>query len=145
MPLDLPVLDAHVHFWDPSRLEYPWLASVESLRRAFLPADLDQARGDVHLDAMVFVECDAAAAAAAAEVDFVEELAEDEPRIQAIVAHAPLELGDAVRPVLSGLRDRPLVKGVRRLLQDEPVSLLQAIGGAVILYGIWIARPRTGG
>lgn len=118
-----PIVDSHVHFWDPSRLEYPWLASVESLRRAFLPADLDQARGDVHLDAMVFVECDAAAAAAAAEVDFVEELAEDEPRIQAIVAHAPLELGDAVRPVLSGLRDRPLVKGVRRLLQDEPDPL----------------------
>lgn len=35
--------------------------------------------------------------------------------------------------------------GFAWLLQDEPVSLLQAIGGAVILYGIWIARPRTGG
>jgi drug/metabolite transporter (DMT)-like permease len=33
--------------------------------------------------------------------------------------------------------------GFAWLLLDEPVSLLQALGGAVILYGIWVARPRT--
>jgi drug/metabolite transporter (DMT)-like permease len=32
--------------------------------------------------------------------------------------------------------------GFAWVLQDEPVSVLQAIGGAVILGGIWIARPR---
>ena len=33
--------------------------------------------------------------------------------------------------------------GFAWVLQGEPVSLLQAIGGAVILCGIWIARPRS--
>lgn len=33
--------------------------------------------------------------------------------------------------------------GFAWLLQGEPVSVLQAIGGAIILCGIWIARPRT--
>ena len=33
--------------------------------------------------------------------------------------------------------------GFAWVLHDEPVSLLQAIGGAVILGGIWIARPRN--
>jgi drug/metabolite transporter (DMT)-like permease len=33
--------------------------------------------------------------------------------------------------------------GFAWMLQGEPVSLLQAIGGAIILCGIWIARPRT--
>lgn len=32
--------------------------------------------------------------------------------------------------------------GFAWVLQDEPVSVLQAIGGAVILAGIWVARPR---
>lgn len=32
--------------------------------------------------------------------------------------------------------------GFAWVLQDEPVSLVQAVGGAVILCGIWIARPR---
>ncbi len=29
------------------------------------------------------------------------------------------------------------------ILLDEPVSLLQAGGGLVILCGIWMARPKT--
>jgi drug/metabolite transporter (DMT)-like permease len=33
--------------------------------------------------------------------------------------------------------------GFAWILQGEPVSALQAIGGAVILGGIWIARPRS--
>ena len=32
--------------------------------------------------------------------------------------------------------------GFAWVLQNEPVSVLQAVGGAVILGGIWIARPR---
>lgn len=32
--------------------------------------------------------------------------------------------------------------GFAWVLHDEPVSVLQAIGGAIILGGIWIARPR---
>jgi drug/metabolite transporter (DMT)-like permease len=33
--------------------------------------------------------------------------------------------------------------GFAWVLQGEPVSLLQAIGGAIILCGIWIARPSA--
>lgn len=33
--------------------------------------------------------------------------------------------------------------GFAWLLQGEPVSALQAVGGAIILGGIWIARPRN--
>jgi drug/metabolite transporter (DMT)-like permease len=34
--------------------------------------------------------------------------------------------------------------GFAWVLQSEPVSLIQAIGGAIILTGIWVARPRAG-
>jgi drug/metabolite transporter (DMT)-like permease len=33
--------------------------------------------------------------------------------------------------------------GFAWMLQGEPVSALQAVGGAIILGGIWIARPRS--
>jgi len=32
--------------------------------------------------------------------------------------------------------------GFAWVLQNEPVSPLQALGGAIILFGIWVARPR---
>ena len=34
------MIDAHVHFWDPDRWDYPWLDEVPPLRRPYLPADL---------------------------------------------------------------------------------------------------------
>jgi L-fuconolactonase len=41
------VIDAHHHFWDPSRYSYPWLQgdALEPIRRPFGPADL---RGELH-------------------------------------------------------------------------------------------------
>ncbi len=47
------------------------------------------------------------------------ELARATPRIAAIVAHAPVERGVAVRPFLEALASLPLVRGVRRLIQGE--------------------------
>ena len=31
-----------------------------------------------------------------------------------------------------------------RVLLNEPLGILQTLGGMLILFGIWIARPRTG-
>lgn len=35
--------------------------------------------------------------------------------------------------------------GFAWVLQNEPISLVQAVGGAIILAGIWVARPRADG
>ncbi len=114
------VIDSHVHFWDPSTLPYPWLASVPRLNRSFLPSDLAADAGTVAIEALVFVEAGREPDRNLDEARWVTRLAEREPRIQAIVAHAPLELGAAVESDLAALASLPLVKGVRRLLQDEP-------------------------
>jgi L-fuconolactonase len=53
------------------------------------------------------------------EVTWVTELAQVEPRIQGIVAFAPLEVGAAIADYLEKLKAFPLVKGVRRLIQSE--------------------------
>ena len=53
-----------------------------------------------------------------AEVAWVEQLA-GPPAVAGIVAHVPLELGTEAGPALRRLAARPLVKGVRRNIQDE--------------------------
>ena len=50
-----PIVDTHVHLWDPVHLNYPWLADVEKLNRAFLTADYREHCADVVVDQMVFL------------------------------------------------------------------------------------------
>jgi L-fuconolactonase len=115
-------VDTHVHFWDPTELRYDWLATVPAINRPFLPADLLDAASDLQLEKIVFVQADAAPEQAIDEAAWVSKLAVDEPRIAGIVADARLEWGEAARPQLEGLSTYPLVKGVRRLIQSEPLG-----------------------
>lgn len=115
------VLDSHVHFWDPHRLRYPWLAGEPALNRTFLPADLSTARR-TDAGGIVVVEADRLSEEAVAEVDWLTGLASAGAPVRGIVAHVPLERGIACRPTLAELADRPLVVGVRRLLQDQPTG-----------------------
>lgn len=114
----LQVIDTHVHFWDPERLTYPWLADEPMLRRRFSPADL--LPGAHRLTGAVFVEAGRRDDQALDEVHWVEQLAADWPLLCGVVAHAPLEHGDKVAGHLAELGRHPLVRGVRRNTQDEP-------------------------
>jgi L-fuconolactonase len=115
------LVDAHVHLWDVDRHAYPWLVASPTLNQSYGIDRFEAERGDIEVDKIVFIECTGFAdhAVAREEVRWVEALAQQSPRLQAMVAHAPLEQGDAVRPHLEWLTSQPLVRGVRRLLQDE--------------------------
>ena len=119
MKLPDSIVDAHVHFWNPQRLNYPWLASVPALNYAFLPDDYSAVTKTTSVGKMIFVECCCEPAQNRDEAKWVSELAARETRIKGIVAHAPLECGGAVRDELAALAQFPLVKGVRRNLQGE--------------------------
>jgi L-fuconolactonase len=115
----LSMVDSHVHLWDPAQLRYPWLDALPPLNRAFLPADFPATTPATSVDKIIFVESGVNPAQSLAETDWISELAKREPRLKGIVAHAPLEKGEAVRAELKALADRPLVRGVRRNLQGE--------------------------
>lgn len=108
------VVDGHLHLWDRSRLQYPWLDQEPALPWSFLPADLD---GTVA--AAIVVQADCVAAEGIAEARWIDDLARTWPLIQGFVAFAPVERGDGVEPWLAELADIPVTCGVRRLLQDE--------------------------
>ncbi len=115
---DFPIIDSHLHLWDPRQLHYPWL--FDPLDRPFLPTDFRAASAGVKVEAMVFLECDAAIDQAFAEAEAVLSWAKEEPRIAAMVCNAPLETGDAARPALEQLAATDKVRGVRRIYQNQP-------------------------
>lgn len=117
--IDTPIVDTHVHLWDPSRLRYPWHATAPAMDRPYLLDDYRQACGPLAIERMVFLECDCDHAQNRDEVAMITELAAVEPRLEGIVAFAPLENGGAVRDELAALAANPLVKGIRRITQQE--------------------------
>ncbi len=117
-PPDVPVVDSHVHFWDPKQLRYGWFNGT-SLDRAFLPGDLRTAASGLPVEQIVFVEAGAHPADNIREVSWVAGFGEENPRIGAIVANAALEDGVEAENTLARLMASPLVKGVRRNLQGE--------------------------
>jgi L-fuconolactonase len=114
------IIDSHLHLWDPAQLRYPWLDAVDALRRPFLRGDFDAAAADVAIEAMVFVQCEAAFDAFEAEADWMAGQALADPRIKAMIAWAPLETGRAVAADLARLARHAILRGIRRIIQFEP-------------------------
>jgi L-fuconolactonase len=116
----VPIIDAHVHLWNPDILNMPWLEDVPALRRPFGLQQYREQTRRLPIAGMVYVEVGVDPRQALGEAYRVVELAREEPRLQAIVAAAPVELGTSVRGHLEALSAlSPLVKGVRRNIQDE--------------------------
>lgn len=128
MPTNFPIIDAHVHLWDPAQFSRPWLAGDALLDQRYDLAAYAIAARDLLVEGIVFVETAVAPEAALAEAQTIAALAAEHTLIQGIVAAAPLEAGDAVRGHLANLAALgPIAKGVRRNLQDEsdPAYCLQ--------------------
>jgi L-fuconolactonase len=146
----LRVIDAHVHFWDPSVLRYPWLSGEAALAASFRPADYAPLTSD-ELDAVVFVEANVAPGQAADEVAWVNDLARAEPRIAGIVAF--LDLLDEPRreASLAELRQAPRVVGVRHNIQHQPAGFalqpsfvrgVQAVGASQLPFDLCITADQ---
>ena len=120
--VDFPIVDTHVHLWDPNHLRYSWLDGIPLLNQRYLLEEYRQACGAVQVEQMVFVQCECDAGQHVQEAEWVSSLARQDGRIRGIVANAPLERGAAVDEDLEVLAAIPLVKGIRRLLQSEDAA-----------------------
>ena len=132
---DFPIIDAHLHLWDPARLDYAWIKGKPLFDRPYHVEDYVRDLGHVQVEAMVFLECYADFTSGRGqyveEVEFVEEEARRDPRIMAIVPMAPLEKGKHAEPVLSDMAQfHPAVKGIRRIVEfdADPRALMLSTG-----------------
>jgi L-fuconolactonase len=112
------VIDAHLHFWNPGLLHYPWLTRIPALQRAFLPEHFAPlANGSV--DGVIVVEANCEPTEAMAEAEFVDGLAAREPRVLASVASVDLLDEEARGPTLRRLAHRDRVAGIRHNIQGH--------------------------
>ncbi|SFZ86774.1 L-fuconolactonase [Devosia enhydra] len=119
-----PIIDAHLHVWDQTRLRYSAFEGSELFGHPYHVEDYHAACGDLEIEAMVFLECYAdfwdGGGQYLDEIAFVEDEARRDPRIRGIVPMAPLEWGEKALPMLETMRDRhPAVKGIRRIMEFD--------------------------
>jgi len=120
--MSLSFVDTHVHFWDTARIPHPWLVEVPDIAGAHTPAELLAEAGRQPPRNIVFVEASAHPSQGLAEVRWVEELAVRHARqltIGGIVAFVAVDRDVETESALDALRARPLVRGVRHLIQGE--------------------------
>ncbi len=114
---DEPVIDAHVHLWDPGRFRMPWLDDNARLNRAFGPTEFARATDGLSVEAVVYVQVDVTPAYGLLEARWA---AAQGTLVAGIVAYAPIEDGATARTYLEALLQiDPRIKGVRRLIQSE--------------------------
>ena len=116
---DFPIIDSHLHVWDPDHLRYPWLDEIPLLNKSYLLADYDEATSHLSIEKMVFLQCECLPAQCEQEAQWVTELTTKDSRIQGIVPFAPLERGEEARVIIERFSKNPLIKGIRRIIQFE--------------------------
>jgi L-fuconolactonase len=118
---EFPIIDAHVHLWDPTHFRMPWLDGNELLNKPYGLAEYREQTAGVAIEAMVYLQVEVTPAYALLEARWAAKCAAEDPRLGAIVAWAPVEDGEQVRSYLDALVaiDHRIV-GVRRIVQSEP-------------------------
>jgi L-fuconolactonase len=147
------VIDAHIHLWDPTVLQYPWLDSDPDLRRPFLPVDLHRSGG---AGGWVMVQAEAGHDPGRhdlAELEWIAGLAASDPSVRGMVVRAPLELGRAASDQLDRAAANPLTVGIRRLIQDEPAGFarhpsfidgVRAVGEVGLPFDVCVRAAERG-
>ncbi len=119
-----PIIDAHVHLYDPSVMAFPWMEGVPTLNAPHGLTDFARSIEGVAVEGLVFVEVDAAPGRHLDEARWVEAHCRNDPRLRGIVASMPLEGGPAaVEADVAAFAQLPHARGVRRLLErhdEEP-------------------------
>jgi L-fuconolactonase len=113
-------IDAHHHFWRYTPEEFGWIDdSMATIRRDFLPPDLEQAILATGIDGVVSVQ----ARTSLEETDWLLSLAARHELIRGVVGWAPLS-SSGVGQLLETLVASPKLRGLREVCQGQPRGFL---------------------
>jgi L-fuconolactonase len=118
--IDFPIIDSHIHLLDQKRFGYAWASGAPALKRDWSPDDLAACARPHVIEGFVFVEVDVDMPQYLAEAEWVDGLAKHDKRVLAGVASLPLERGKAIEPEIERLAKLGAIRGVRRLIQNQP-------------------------
>jgi L-fucono-1,5-lactonase len=143
-------IDAHHHFWDPARADYPWLTDeLAAIRRRFGPEDLAPLAARAGIDRTILVQT----RSSLEETREFLATAADHELIAGVVGWVDLTdpgVGDVIAGVRDGAGGSRLL-GIRHQVHDEPdpawlrrpevESGIDAVGAAGLAYDL-LVRPR---
>jgi len=126
---DLPIIDAHQHFWNLATGDYPWLSPDEAvsfrygdygaIKKDFLVADYRASAANQNIVNTVHMEAEWNPTDPVAESRWLSNLSAKEGLPGALVAQAWLDRED-VEEVLAGQAGHPLVRGIRQKPKAAP-------------------------
>src|SRR5438132_8919970 len=118
----IPIIDAHQHFWDPTRNYHPWLSDepmipfrygdYSAIRRPYLTPDYFADAGHHRVVKTVYVETEWDPGDPVAEITYVHGLARETGFPNAVVAHARLHEPQAAE-LIATHASFPLVRSIR--------------------------------
>ena len=112
------IVDAHQHFWEVGRFDYPWMTSdLGVLYRDYSPSDLEPVLRANGVEQTVLVQ----ASNSVAESRWLLSLADQNSFIAGVVGWVDLAGAD-VDAQLARLMTHPKLKGVRHLVESEPAD-----------------------
>lgn len=112
------IVDAHQHFWQPGRFDYPWMTSdLGILYRDYMPADLEPELIKNNVTQTVLVQ----ASNSMAESRWLLSLADEVEFIAGVVGWVDLPSA-GIEAQLEELSAHPKFKGVRHLVESEPAD-----------------------
>ena len=118
--IDFPIVDTHVHLLDQKRFKYSWAKGAPKLARDWSIDDLAGLAKTYQVESIVFVEVDVDMPQYLDEADWVQSIADADPRLKGCVACLPLERGPVLEPEMARIADLKVARGVRRLIQNQP-------------------------
>ena len=140
-------VDSHHHFWDISRLEYPWMPPGPSVvRRNYLPDDLKPLIDEAGIQKTVLVQ----AQQSLEEANFLLDIAEANDFVAGVVVWADVQ-SPRVGDDLDALMKRDKLVGIRHqveddtddywLIRDDTIRGLREIASRDLAYDM-LVRPR---
>lgn len=133
---ELPIVDAHQHFWNIERNYYPWLrdeaipfryGDYSALRRNYLPHEYRQDTDGFRIVGSVYVEAEWDPRDPVGETRWVHQIAAETGLPSAMVCQAWLDRPD-IEEVLAAQQRFPLARGVRHKPRAAPSPDLVVAG-----------------
>jgi len=122
----MKIVDTHQHLWDESMFSYPWLKDQTStLRGGFQMKDYLAATQGTTIYKSVHLECDVDEHFLLQETQYILSLAEQDNPLEGVVAGGRPDRSD-FRTYLDLITGHPKLKGIRRVLHNEPDDLARS-------------------
>lgn len=110
------IIDSHQHFWNFNQKEFDWINDeMRPIKRSFLPKDLKNTISDTKVEGVISVQ----ARQSLQETEWLLKLASENEFIKGVVGWIALSQNN-ISEQLSDLSKKPLLKGVRHVIQGEP-------------------------